>query len=44
LLVGWNDIDGYWIAKNSWGAAWGEAGFVRIGYGQTNLDNTNYMN
>src|SRR6185503_4517342 len=21
-LIGWNDADGYWIVRNSWGATW----------------------
>ncbi len=33
-LVGWDDSDGgYWIMRNSWGASWGEKGFMRIAYG-----------
>ncbi len=34
-LIGYDETkgDGYWIAKNSWGAAWGEAGYFKIKYG-----------
>lgn len=39
LLVGYRDVPGsygggYFIVKNSWGAAWGESGYFRIGYSQ----------
>jgi predicted secreted protein len=35
VLVGWDDNngDGYWYLRNSWGAGWGESGYMRIGYG-----------
>lgn len=37
-VVGYNDSQGCWICKNSWGTGWGEAGFFRIGYGQCGID------
>lgn len=39
-VVGYNDAEGYWICKNSWGAAWGESGYFRIAYGQCGIDAT----
>ncbi len=32
LLIGWDDAQQCWIAKNSWGTDWGEDGFMRIAY------------
>lgn len=37
-LVGYDRNQGYWIAKNSWGDDWGEAGFFRIRYGSCRID------
>ena len=31
-LVGFNDQERYWIVRNSWGADWGENGFIRVSY------------
>ena len=40
LLVGWDDSDGCWIIKNSWGQGWGESGYARVKYGD--LEKYNY--
>jgi len=43
VLVGWgrDEVSGldYWVAKNSWGTSWGEAGYMRIerGVGQCGI-------
>ncbi|MBN1426663.1 hypothetical protein JXA88_19120 [Candidatus Fermentibacteria bacterium] len=36
VLVGWDDTQGaggVWFLRNSWGAGWGEDGYMRIQYG-----------
>lgn len=38
VLVGYDDTQGCWIAKNSWGTSWGESGFFRIAYGQCGME------
>lgn len=37
LIVGWDDDMGAWIAKNSFGADWGEDGFFNIKYGTCHI-------
>ncbi len=37
VIVGWNDDGGYWIIRNSYGASWGENGYMRIKYGVSNI-------
>ena len=37
-LVGYDDYQGCWIGKNSWGTGWGENGYFRIKYGEVNIE------
>jgi C1A family cysteine protease len=36
-LVGWDDSKGAWRIKNSWGAGWGESGFMWITYDSNSI-------
>jgi C1A family cysteine protease len=37
-IVGYDDGQGCWICKNSWGTGWGQNGFFRIAYGECSID------
>ncbi len=37
LIIGWDEDEQYWIAKNSWGTWWGEDGFFRIRWGEVSF-------
>lgn len=52
VLVGWDDSQGVWILRNSWGTWWGESnppgssskGYMRITYGTSNVGySANYV-
>jgi C1A family cysteine protease/predicted secreted protein len=37
VLVGWDDNQGVWYLRNSWGPSWGESGYMRIKYGTSKV-------
>lgn len=39
-VIGYNDAEGCWLCKNSWGTNWGEEGFFKIAYGECGIDYT----
>lgn len=36
-LVGWDDSKGAWLMRNSWGADWGDDGYMWIQYGSNRI-------
>jgi C1A family cysteine protease len=39
-LVGWDETQGVWFLRNSWGGNWGEKGYMRIQYGVSRVAET----
>ncbi|HLE06941.1 MAG TPA: C1 family peptidase, partial [Candidatus Nanoarchaeia archaeon] len=38
MITGYDDVNGYWICKNSWGTGWGEDGYFKVNYSENVLD------
>lgn len=38
VVVGYDDLEQYWIVKNSWGSNYGDGGYFKVGYNQCNID------
>ena len=38
LVVGFSDLEQCWICKNSWGSTWGDNGYFKIAYGDSDVD------
>jgi C1A family cysteine protease len=38
VIIGYDDAQSCWIARNSWGLGWGDSGYFRIGYGQCGIE------
>lgn len=44
VLVGWDDDQGVWYLRNSWGTDWGVYGYMKIKYGTSNVGyNASYV-
>ena len=44
VLTGWDDATQTWVLRNSWGPNWGEAGYMRIRWGTSNVGySANYV-
>jgi cathepsin L len=37
VIIGWDDAQGVWIVKNSWGSQWGDLGFMLLKQGTANV-------
>ncbi len=37
VIVGWDDLRGAWLMRNSWGTWWGEDGYMWIKYGSNKI-------
>lgn len=37
VIVGWDDAQGAWLIRNSWGNNWGDSGYMWIRYGSNSI-------
>jgi parallel beta-helix repeat protein len=37
-IVSYDDADSSWLCRNSWGSAWADGGYFRIGYNECGID------
>ena len=40
VIVGYDDAEVCWIAKNSWGAGWNGDGYFKVGYGECGIESS----
>ena len=37
VIVGYDDVEGVWIIRNSWGPNWNNGGYYKVKYGECNI-------
>ena len=42
VIAGYDDVGGYWIVRNSWGATWDGDGYFKVGYGECRIEGSPY--
>ncbi|MCK5491382.1 MAG: Ig-like domain-containing protein [Candidatus Pacebacteria bacterium] len=38
VIVGYDDVSGYWIVKNSWGLGWNAGGYFKVNFGECGIE------
>ncbi len=42
VIAGYDDTEGYWIVKNSWGSSWEDGGYFKLGFGECAIESWPY--
>ena len=42
VIVGYDEVEGYWIVKNSWGSSWEDGGYFKVGFEECAIESWPY--
>ena len=42
VIAGYDDTEGYWIVKNSWGSSWEDGGYFKVGFEECAIEGWPY--
>jgi len=42
VIAGYDETEGYWIVKNSWGTGYGDNGYLKVGFGECSIESSVY--